>query len=113
MARLYTITVPGLEVRSDWRVVHDRLLDEFPKVSDVLPTTTPETLLIVYRGRAEVDDWLDVVSEGVLLRRMRGRRRADSASPAVTDPPVPQIRPGRAFRHDQHARFTGRRHARR
>jgi hypothetical protein len=71
MPRLYMITVPGLEVKSDWRIVHDRLLDDFPKVDDVLPTTTPETLLIVYRGRAHIDEWLDAASEGVLLRRTR------------------------------------------
>jgi hypothetical protein len=47
MPRLYMITVPGLEVKSDWRIVHDRLLDDFPLVDDVLPTTTPETLLIL------------------------------------------------------------------
>jgi hypothetical protein len=72
MPRLFMITVPGLEVKSDWRIVHDRLLDDFPKVDDVLPTTIPETLLIVYRGRPQIDEWLDAVSEGVLLRRTRG-----------------------------------------
>ena len=71
MPRLYMITVPGLEVKSDWRIVHDRLLDDFPRVDDVLPTTTPATVLVVYRGRADVDQWLDVLSEAVLLRRMR------------------------------------------
>ena len=65
------ITVPGLKVRSDWRIVHDRLLDDFSRVEDVLPTTTPETLLIVYRGHADIDDWLDALSETVLHRRMR------------------------------------------
>jgi hypothetical protein len=69
MPRLYMITVPGLEVKSDWRIVHDRLLDDFPLVDDVLPTTTPETLLIVYRGRAHVDEWLDALAEGVLATR--------------------------------------------
>jgi hypothetical protein len=77
MPRLYMITVPGLDVKSDWRVVHDCLLDDFEKVDDVLATTTPETLLIVYRGRAHVNEWLDAMSEAVLLRRMRaaGARR--------------------------------------
>jgi hypothetical protein len=83
MPRLYMITVPGLEVKSDWRVVHDRLLDDFDKVDDVLPTTTPETLLVVYRGRARVDEWLDAMSEGVLLRRMRaGGGRTPPARPS-------------------------------
>jgi hypothetical protein len=80
MPRLYMITVPGLEVKSDWRIVHDRLLDDFEQVDDVLPTTTPETLLIVYRRRAHVDEWLDALSEAVLLRTTRAggeRRRPD------------------------------------
>ena len=63
--RLYMITIPGLEVKSDWRVVHDRLLDAFSGVDEVLPTTTSETLLIVYRGQPQVDEWLEAVSEGV------------------------------------------------
>jgi hypothetical protein len=69
--RLYMITVPGLEVKPDWLPVHDVLLDEFPKITDVLPTTIPETLLIVYRGRADIDAWLGGVNEAVLGRRMR------------------------------------------
>jgi hypothetical protein len=82
MRRLYMITVPGLQVKSDWRTVHDRLLDDFPKVDDVLPTTTPETLLIVYRGRPRIDEWLHALSEGVLLRRMRaGGARSRPARP--------------------------------
>ena len=77
------ITVPGLEVKSDWRLVHDRVLDEFENVDDVLPTTTPETLLIVYRGQADVDEWLDAISEGVLLRRMpAGGASRTGAKPA-------------------------------
>ena len=71
MPRLYMITMPGLEVKSDWRIVHDRLIDDFSEVDAVLPTTTPETLLIVYRGRAYADEWLDAMSEAVLLRQMQ------------------------------------------
>ena len=70
MPQLYMITVPGLEVRSDWATVHDRLLDDFPHVTDVLATTMPATLLIVYRGRPEVDAWLRDVSEALLSRRL-------------------------------------------
>jgi hypothetical protein len=69
MARLYQITVPGLDVRSDWRVVHDRLLDDFTGVGDVLATTIPETVLIVYRGKPEIDGWLESVNGSVLARR--------------------------------------------
>lgn len=69
MPPLYMITVPGLEVKSDWATVHDRLLDDFPRVTDVLATTIPATLLIVYEGRPEADAWLDDVSEALLSRR--------------------------------------------
>jgi hypothetical protein len=92
MPRLYMVTLPGLDVKSDWRVVHDRLLDDFPKVSDVLPTTTPATLLIVYQGRAHVDEWLDAMSEGVLLRRTRpANARRLPPPPAPVRPLIPYI----------------------
>ncbi len=71
MPQLYMITVPGLEVRSDWATVHDRLLDDFPDVTDVLATTVPATLLIVYEGRPDVDAWLRGVSDALLSRRLR------------------------------------------
>jgi hypothetical protein len=77
------ITVPGLVVRSDWRIVHDRLLDDFPRVEDVLPTTTPETLLIVYRGGADIDDWLEALSEAVLHQGL-AHGRADRSEQGVT-----------------------------
>ena len=71
MRRLSQITVPGLHVPSDWRAVHDRLLDDFPRIADVLPTTMPGTILIVYEGRSDVDRWLESVSSSVLARRGR------------------------------------------
>jgi hypothetical protein len=70
MQRLYMITVPGLQVKSDWAMVHDRLLGDFPRVTDVLATTTPATILIVYQGRPEIDGWLDTVSDTIRRRRM-------------------------------------------
>ena len=78
MPQLYMITVPGLDVKSDWSVVHDRLLDAFARVSDVLPTTMPSTLLIAYQGAPDVDGWLRLVSETLLGRRRKtgARRRA-------------------------------------
>ena len=48
MPRLFMVTVPGLEVKVRLAPMHDRLLDEFPNVTDVLATTIPETVLIVY-----------------------------------------------------------------
>jgi hypothetical protein len=70
MSRLFMLTVPGLEVASDWGAVHDRLLDDFPGVTDVLATTMTATLLIVYEGDADVDAWLEGISDGILSRRL-------------------------------------------
>ncbi|TMM00977.1 MAG: hypothetical protein E6G05_10360 [Actinobacteria bacterium] len=69
MPKLCQITVPGLEVRTDWRLVHDRLLDEFPDVTDVLATTMPATILITYRRSVDPDAWLAVISETVEASR--------------------------------------------
>jgi hypothetical protein len=68
--RLFMLTVPGLKVSSDWAAVHDRLLDDFPGITDVLATTMTATLLIVYEGDANVDDWLEGVSDGIHSRRI-------------------------------------------
>ena len=61
MSELRLATVPGLDVRLHWRAVRDRLLDEFPAVSDVLATTMPETLLIVHDGSPDAA-WLDIAA---------------------------------------------------
>ncbi len=76
MPQLYMITVPGLEVRSDWGAVHDRLLDDFPSITDVLATTLASTVLIVYDGRVDVDSWLDSISDAILSRRHRAHRES-------------------------------------
>jgi hypothetical protein len=67
--RLCMITVPGLRVASDWAVVHDRLLDDFPDIRDVLATTIPGTLLLVYEGEADDGAWVDGISDGILSCR--------------------------------------------
>jgi hypothetical protein len=69
MAKLCLITIPGLDVRADWRTVHDRLLDDFPKVTDVLATTMSETILITYDGRGDIDAWFEVARETLRTRR--------------------------------------------
>ncbi len=74
MPQLYLITVPGLAT-SDWRTIHDRLLDDFPRVTDVLPTTMKATVLIAYEGAAEVDAWLDSVTDSIFARRRTVRTR--------------------------------------
>jgi hypothetical protein len=93
MSKLCMITVPGLRVSSDWRRVHDRLLDEFPEVTEVLATTIEETILVVHEPPApeNADRWLDAVGETILYRRQcrrtespggqwaRHRRRASAS----------------------------------
>ena len=88
MPRLYMVTVPGLDVKSDWRQVHDCLLSEFPDITDVLATTIPQTVLIVYEGRADIDAWLEAVTETTLLRRItdRARRRTERPLERVVGP---------------------------
>lgn len=68
--RLYLVTVPGLDVKSDWRLVHDRLLDDFPEVTDVLATTVAATILIVYDGTAQPSGWLDSMSDSIRSRKL-------------------------------------------
>jgi hypothetical protein len=75
------ITVPGLQVKSDWAAVHDRLLDDFPPLKDVLATTIPETLLIVYEGDDDIDAWLDAISDGILSRRLSAVNAPRTATP--------------------------------
>jgi hypothetical protein len=81
MPRLHMITVFGLNVKFDWPAVHDRLLDDFPHVMDVLATTIAATLLIVYEGDADIDDWLAGVS-GILSRSISAARRPRGNSSA-------------------------------
>ena len=51
-------------------MVHDRLLDDFHAIDDVLPTTTTETVLILYEGFAPLDAWLHSVEAAILSRRL-------------------------------------------
>jgi hypothetical protein len=103
--RLFMFTVPGLKVASDWLTVHDRLLDAFPEVIDVLATTMPETLLIVYQGELNIDDWLEGVSAGILgCRALAGRsayRTAASQPPTwARVSPVARSSPKRREQHE-------------
>jgi len=84
--KLFLITVAGLDVVSEWHVAHDRLLDEFPGVCDVLATTMQGTLLIVYTGTPDPDGWLDAISQTVLYLRARSRRRAHDPAARASSP---------------------------
>jgi hypothetical protein len=70
MHKLYEITIPGLSMTADYPAVRHRLLADFPHVLDVLATTTPATVLVVFRGEAEIDAWLSALSDSVAARRI-------------------------------------------
>jgi hypothetical protein len=83
MPQLFEITIPGLSMAVDYPAVRHRLLADFPEVVDVLATTTPATVQVVFRGEEQVDAWLDALSESVATRRIAlGRSRIRRARPA-------------------------------
>jgi hypothetical protein len=73
MQKLYKIIVAGLSVKSEFSNVRDRLLADFPAVLDVLATTAPATVLVLYEGRDEVDAWLAALSDSVMTCRFHRR----------------------------------------
>jgi hypothetical protein len=83
--KLCLITVPGLDVANDWQLVHDRLLDGFLEVTDVLATTMEGTVLVVYEGSFDAGAWLETISQTILNFRHgpRARQQARPASGAV------------------------------
>jgi hypothetical protein len=89
------ITVPGLDVPRHWSTVQDRLLDDFPQVTDVLATTIAATLLIVYEGHADTDGWLAGIDEGILGHQVRSGGHRNLARPhASRSSGAPSLRLG-------------------
>jgi hypothetical protein len=75
MQRHYRITVPGLSVKRDLTAVRERLLADFPNVHEVVATTAPATLLVLYSGPENVDAWLDALLDSVATRRVTATGR--------------------------------------
>jgi hypothetical protein len=73
MQQLYRITVPGLSLKSDFTAVRGRLLADFPAVIDVVATTAPATILVLYRGRDDADAWLAASADAATRRRASHR----------------------------------------
>lgn len=78
--RLYEITVPGLAIDSEFTDVRRSLLAAFPRVLEVLPTGTSETLRITYAGEDEIDAWCETLSRAVARRR---RARLPASQPSA------------------------------
>ena len=106
--QLFMLTVPRLDVRSDWRCLHDRLLDDFPEIEDVLATTIPATVLIVHEGDADVDGWLERVGKTIEMRRLAARRPARWPPAGRTSASGPKAEP--AARAGNHPMREGREH---
>jgi hypothetical protein len=87
MQRLCRITVPGLSIESDFAGARERLLAEFPNVHEVIATTAPATLLVIYSGRAEADAWVDALLDSSRAGQVKDtgrllKARNGTASPA-------------------------------
>jgi hypothetical protein len=74
-------------VKWDFAAARARLLNDFPDVQEVVATTAPSTLLVLYRGDDQVDAWLDALLDTIAARRPRPIRRLlvwrDNHNPAV------------------------------
>jgi hypothetical protein len=81
MPRLFQLTVPGLSVKTDAAAVRTRLRADFADIDDVLATTMPATLLIVYAGEDRVDEWLTALSGAVHRRSQLARRQPAARLP--------------------------------
>jgi hypothetical protein len=60
---LCQIDVPGFDAARAFDPTRAYLLDRFPEILDVLPTTRPATLVIGYRGTERVEAWAEALDE--------------------------------------------------
>jgi hypothetical protein len=70
--RLCELQVPGLDVPRASAHARARLLARYAQITDVLATTRPATLLIIYRGEEQVEAWAAAL-EPVVCLAARGR----------------------------------------
>jgi hypothetical protein len=75
MQRLCRITVPALSSKSDFAAARRRILTNFPNVHEVVATTAPGTLLVVYSGPDEADAWYNALLDSIATSEMRTSRR--------------------------------------
>jgi hypothetical protein len=72
MQRLCRITVPELSIKSDFTAARQRLLADFPNIHEVVATTVPGTMLIIYSGSDEADAWYDALADISATSSVRG-----------------------------------------
>jgi hypothetical protein len=75
MQRLCRITVPGLSIESDFAAARERLLADFPNVHEVIATTAPATLLVLYSGAPEADAWVGALLDSTQTGEVKANRR--------------------------------------
>jgi hypothetical protein len=75
MPLYYRITVPGLSVKRDFTAARQCLLADYPNVHEVIPTTTAATLLVLYSGPEDPDDWAQTLRELVTGQRVKATGR--------------------------------------
>jgi hypothetical protein len=75
MQRVCRITVPALSIDSDFTGARERILSDFPNVREVVATTAPGTLLLVYAGADEADAWYTALLDSIATRHASTRRR--------------------------------------
>jgi hypothetical protein len=75
MQRLCRITVPGLSIESDFAAARERLLAEFSNVHEVIATTAPATLLVLYSGQAEAEAWVDALLDSTRTGQVKAHQR--------------------------------------
>jgi hypothetical protein len=86
MQRLCRITIPGLSIESDFAAAREHLLAEFPNVHEVIATTAPATVLVLYSGPAEADSWVDALLDSIETghveadRGLSSRRNGDGST---------------------------------
>jgi hypothetical protein len=73
--RLYRLTVPGISIKSDFTAARRALLADFPNVDEVVATTAPTTLLVLYSGPDEADAWCKALLDLIATRQVRVMRR--------------------------------------
>jgi hypothetical protein len=75
MQKLCRITVPALSIESDFTAARERLLGDFPNVHEVIATTAPGTLLVLYSGSHEADAWYEALLDSVAAAPLSTRWR--------------------------------------